>query len=136
MHPPYPPFPYMPPYPIPYQMSGFPGNSRKRRHSPEMASSDDAEAGIEGIEYPNLFTWLQNQTDNLSRNRDKQDFVVYAQVLKDNGVTYLDDVTRFNRHDLCELAGMNKGTGARLLDWAVLDKAKLEKKHRGRKGGF
>lgn len=142
MHPSH-PMPFQPMYiPVPYNMSGFRGYSRKRRYSPDMVSSDpvdDAEAGIPEAEYPHVDVWLQDQTDNMSRNRDKQDYVVYAAALQANGLMRLDDVTRFSRDELCDMAGMNKGTGARLLEWAKLDKDKLNKKHGGRsvlKGGF
>ena len=107
--------------------------NKKRGYYDEAPSSDpvdEAEAAFANISiaYPLISDWLQGLVDDPVRGRDNQDYTSYLVAFRENGILRLDDITRFSPNDLCDMTGMNRGTAARLMDWAKCDKILMDKR--------
>jgi hypothetical protein len=141
-------YPYFPTYPTPHGPQPFPfpqqyashGPSRKRRYNSgwnepgfdPVTSDADAEASPTNtvVNYPLVSDWLQGLTLDEIRGRDNIPYAAYTEKLTNNGILRLDDLSRFSQTDLCDLAGMNIGTAARIADWAKADKSSLDGQER------
>ena len=136
-------YPYVPTPHVPHPFS-FPqpyvpsyGPSRKRRYNYEPLSdpvvSDDAEStGPTNIviSYPLVSDWLAGLALDEIRGRDNIPYAAYTEKLADHGIVRLDDLTRFSPTELRDLACMNIGTAARIVDWAKADKGSYDLQER------
>jgi hypothetical protein len=116
--------PYM--YPYPLQMQQTPQKSRGSGRN----VSPDIETPVTTVTYPLISDWLKKLDANPTRNSDNVSYSAYADQLHENDIIRLDDITRFPCAELCQYGGMKAGVAARIIEWANIDKGKLDKKSR------
>jgi hypothetical protein len=113
-------------YPPPPQMQQTPQKS----HGSGRNMSPDIETPVSTVNYPLLSDWLEKLDVNPTRNPDNVNYSTYTDQLRENDIIRLDDITRFQYAELCQLGGMKAGVAARIIDWANTDKGRLDKKSR------
>ena len=91
--------------------------TRRRSNNQDPTGSSDGEMDSP-VQFPNILEWLQQLNVDASRNPDGIEYTQYADLLRQNGITNLGDMTYLNSDQLQAL-GLNVGIATRLLKWSV-----------------
>src|SRR6202035_4228510 len=80
------------------------------------------------VTYPLVADWFQELVSHETRGTDNIDYTAFTDKCIENQIFRLDDITLFTAAELCDHIGMKPGTARRVINWAKIDKERLENK--------